>query len=39
MDFTSRPKPVLRHGNFGDGSTIQVSACEGEFLALCLKYF
>ncbi|CZR67952.1 uncharacterized protein PAC_17851 [Phialocephala subalpina] len=24
MDFTSRPKPVLRYGNFGDGSTIQI---------------
>ncbi len=39
MDFTSRPNPILRYGNFSDGSTIQVSACEGEFLPLCLKYF
>ena len=39
MDFTSMPKPVLRYGNFGDGSTIQVSACEGELLLLCLKCF
>jgi hypothetical protein len=30
-DFAPRPKPVLRYGNFGDGSTIQVNACEGEF--------
>jgi hypothetical protein len=39
MDFKVRPKPILRYGNFGDGSTIQVSACEGEFLSLRLKYF
>jgi len=38
MDFKVKPKPVLRYGNFGDGSTIQVSACEGEFLSLS-KYF
>ena len=39
MDNTSRPKPFLRYGNFGGGSTIQVSACEGEFLPLRLKCF
>jgi hypothetical protein len=39
VDLESGPKPVLRYGNFGGGSTIQVSACEGEFLSLCLKYF
>jgi hypothetical protein len=30
-DLISGPKPVLRHGNFGGGSTIQISASEGEF--------
>jgi hypothetical protein len=34
-DLTSWPKPVLRYGNFGDASTIQVSASGGEFLSLC----
>lgn len=39
MDFASMPNPVLRYGNFGDGSTIQVSASEGEFSFLSLKQF
>jgi hypothetical protein len=38
-DLTLLPKPVLRYGNFGDGSTIQISASEGEFLSLCQVYF